>query len=274
MNVIKMPSIFLLSFLCLLLLCSSCASYKSIPYFKNLTDSSYVYKKGVPVPLVPYEEIRIQPDDILKITIQTIDPDMGNLIYTGNENSVVAGSPMNTSPDRRYEEEPGYLVDHDGMVELPVAGKIKVGGLTTAEAREEIRRHALKYYKEPVVNVRIVNFKITVLGEVARPGAYYISGEKVTVLDGLGLAGDMTVFGMRKNVVLVRQENGQQKMVRFDLNDTEMFTSPYFYLRQGDVIYVQPGKGKAAANDAGMARTYAIITSVLSLLVIIVTRIK
>jgi polysaccharide biosynthesis/export protein len=165
-------------------------------------------------------------------------------------------------------------VNKQGMIELPVAGKINVGGLTTAEAKEAIRTKAMVYYKEPVVNVRIVNFKITVLGEVARPGAYIINGEKATILDALGQAGDMTIFGIRKNVVLSRHENGHQKMVRFDLNSTDIFDSPYFYLRQGDIVYVQPSKGKAAANDGAMLRTYTIISSTLSLLVVIASRVN
>jgi polysaccharide biosynthesis/export protein len=250
-------------------LMASCASYKNIPYFKNVSDSTYVYKNGVKINTTAYEELKIQPDDILQVTIQTIDPELNNVMGTGvpAANSVQSGKP-NTS------DVTGYLVDKQGMIELPVAGKIKVGGLTTVEAKEAIRSKAMTYYKEPVVNVRIVNFKVTVLGEVARPGAYVINGEKATILDALGQAGDMSIFGIRKNVLLSRLENGQQKMVRFDMNSTDIFESPYFYLRQGDVLYVQPSKGKAAANDGALLRTYTIISSTLSLLVVIASRVK
>jgi polysaccharide export outer membrane protein len=251
-------------------LMASCASYKNIPYFKNLPDSTYVYKNGVKINTAAYEELKVQPDDILQVTIQTIDPELNNVMGTGvsQANSVQPG----IKPDNA--DITGYLVDKQGMIELPVAGKIKVGGLTTAEAKEVIRTKAMVYYKEPVVNVRIVNFKVTVLGEVLRPGAYVINGEKATILDALGQAGDMTIFGIRKNVVLSRLENGQQKMVRFDLNSTDIFDSPYFYLRQGDIVYVQPSKGKAAANDGAMLRTYTIISSTLSLLVVIASRVN
>jgi polysaccharide export outer membrane protein len=250
-------------------LMTSCASYKNIPYFKNLPDSTYVYKNGVKISATAYEELKIQPDDILQVTIQTIDPELNNVMGTGipAANSVQTAKLDNT-------DITGYLVDKQGMIELPIAGKIKVGGLTTVEAKEAIRTKATTYYKEPVVNVRIVNFKVTVLGEVARPGAYVINGEKATILDALGQAGDMTIFGIRKNVLLSRLENGQQKMVRFDLNSTDIFDSPYFYLRQGDIVYVQPSKGKAAANDGAMLRTYTIITSTLSLLVVIASRVN
>lgn len=249
---------------------TSCTSYKDIPYFKNLPDSTYVYKNGVKISTAAYEELKIQPDDILNITIQTIDPDLNTVIGSAmaKTNVVQTGKP-DIVPDIT-----GYLVDKEGMIELPVAGKISVGGLTTTGAREAIRNRAMTYYKEPVVNVRIVNFKVTVLGEVLRPGAYLINGEKASILDALGQAGDMTIFGVRKNVVLTRLENGQQKMIRFDMNSTDIFDSPYFYLRQGDVVYVQPSKGKAAANDGAMLRTYTIITSTLSLLVVIVSRVN
>jgi polysaccharide export outer membrane protein len=252
-------------------LMASCASYKNIPYFKNLPDSTYVYKNGVKINTTPYEELKIQPDDILQVTIQTIDPELNNVMGTGVQ---AATSTQTGKPDNNTRDISGYLVDKQGMIELPVAGKIKVGELTTAEAKEAIRTKAMVYYKEPIVNVRIANFKVTVLGEVARPGAYVINGEKATILDALGQAGDMTIFGVRKNVVLSRLENGQQKMVRFDLNSTDIFDSPYFYLRQGDIVYVQPSKGKAAANDGAMLRTYTIITSTVSLLVVIISRIN
>jgi polysaccharide export outer membrane protein len=252
-------------------LITSCASYKNIPYFKNLPDSTYVYKNGVKINATVYEELKIQPDDILQVTIETIDPELNNVMGTGIQvqtgNNVQPGKPNSA-------DITGYLVNKEGMIELPIAGKIKVGGLTTAEAKEAIRLKATTYYKEPVVNVRIVNFKVTVLGEVARPGAYIINGEKATILDALGQAGDMTIFGIRKNVLLSRLENGQQKMVRFDLNSTDIFDSPYFYLRQGDIVYVQPSKGKAAANDGAMLRTYTIISSTLSLLVVIASRVN
>ncbi|RYZ46900.1 MAG: hypothetical protein EOP49_22470 [Sphingobacteriales bacterium] len=251
-------------------LMASCASYKNIPYFKNLPDSTYVYKNGVKINTVEYQELKIQPDDILQVNIQTIDPELNNVMGT----SVPSTNGVKMSKTETMPDITGYLVDKQGMIELPVAGKIKVGGLSTADAKEAIRLKAMTYYKEPVVNVRIVNFKVTVLGEVARPGAYVINGEKATILDALGQAGDMTIFGMRQNVILSRLENGQQKMVRFDLNSTDIFDSPYFYLRQGDMLYVQPSKGKAAANDGAMLRTYTIITSTVSLLVVIASRIN
>jgi len=259
----------LLGLVCCIVFNTACTSYKTIPYFQNVSDSNHVYKNGILVPTVAYEDIKIQPNDILNITIQTIDPQVNNVMGSAN----VASSTQSSMTDIAAETT-GYLVDKNGEIELPIAGKIKVGGMTTAEAKENVRLKAMKYYKEPVVNVRIMNFKVTVLGEVAKPGAYLINGERATILDALGQAGDMSIFGTRTNVLLARQEGDKQKMIRFDMNKTDIFQSPYFYLKQGDVLYVQPSKGKAAANDGAMLRTYTIITSTVSLLVVVASRIN
>lgn len=253
----------------------SCTSYKNIPYFKNIPDSTYMYRNGTVIQAQPYEDIKLQPDDILQISITTIDPAVGNNSGISTPLEMVQ-DPSSTSLTANIGNRaiPGYLIDKEGNIELPMAGKVKVSGLTTAQAREAIGQKASVYYKEPVVNVRLANFKVTVLGEVMRPGNYILASEKATVLDALGLAGDMTIYGRRQNVMLMRREGNNQKVIRMDMNTTDPISSPYYYLRQGDVVYVEPGKGKAAATDASMVRTYGIIASTLSLLVIIASRVK
>lgn len=264
----------LVALICLPFL-QSCQSYKNIPYFKkNVSDSAYMYSQGILVPSEPYKDIQIQPDDILQVSIYTIDAGMSGSGALSTQMDMVASTTPASATNSGNQNIAGYLVDKEGNIELPLAGKVKVAGLTTSGAKEAIKQKALQFYKEPVVNVRLANFKVTVLGEVMRPGNYLVASEKATVLDALGLAGDMTIYGKRENVLLVRREGDKQKMIRFDLNATDMVKSPYYYLRQGDVLYVEPGKGKAAATDASMVRTYGIIASTLSLLVIIATRIK
>lgn len=252
----------LLILMVLIVQLSACTAYKNIPYFKGVPQDEQAYAKGISMDLTTYQQIKIQPNDVLSVDIRTIDPDV----------NVALGSTSATNEKGITNEiaaaATGYLVDAEGNIELPIAGKIKVGGLSTAEAKEEVRLKAQEYYKQPVVNVRIINFKVTVLGEVHRPGSYLINGEKATILDALGQAGDLSIFGTRTNVILTRQELGKQKMVRFDLTDTTLFQSPYYYLKQGDVLYVQPTKGKAASNDGALMRTYAIITSTLSLFIV------
>jgi len=227
-----------------------------------------VYTNGVPVATSAFKSVVIQTNDILNVSIQTIDPQLNDIMATND----IANASFDKSGNSI--DIPGYLVDKEGMIELPLAGKIKVGGLTTAEAKEQIRLKAMQFYKDPVVNVRIANFKVTVVGEVARPGSYLINGEKATILDAIAEAGDLTIFGMRKNVLLSRNENGKQTMVRFDLTSSDIFQSPYFYLKQGDMIYIQPDKSKAAATDGKLTRTYALIGSALALLIVVASRVR
>src|SRR5690606_35044928 len=166
----------------------------------------------------------------------------------------------------------GFMVDKDGMIELPLVGKVPVAGKTTSEARELIRSRAAIYYKEPVVNVRYANFNITVLGEVARPSQYIVPNEKISILDAIAMAGDLTIYGKRDNVLLIRETEGAKQFTRFNLNSTEMFQNPNFYLRQGDVVYVEPSKSKAASTDMQRLRNLTLATSVINLMVILVIR--
>lgn len=267
----KYPVFCLLAFAALIGL-QSCASYKKVPYFKNIPDSAYMYQNGVTIETVPYTDVKLQPDDILQVSILTIDPTVGNNSGIGTSMDMVP-DPM-SSGTAGNKNISGYLVDKDGNIELPLAGKVKVAGLTTSQAREAIKQKASVFYKEPIVNVRLANFKVTILGEVLRPGNYLVASEKATVLDALGLAGDMTVYGKRENVMLLRREEGKQRVVRMNLNSTDLIGSPYYYLRQGDVVYVEPTKSKAAASDISMVRTYGIISTSLSLLIVIASRLR
>jgi polysaccharide export outer membrane protein len=256
---------------CLLLQLTACTSYKNTPYFQNISSdtASVVYKNGEKIKVASYEDLKIQSNDILNISIQTIDPELNASLLTGDPNNNLRSNFIKTGNNN---EIPGYLVDNNGMIEIPLAGIVKVAGLTTSEAKDKIRVQASQFYKEPVVNVRIANFKVSILGEVLKPGSYLINGEKATLLDALSEAGDLTIFGKRDNVLLSRKEDGKQKIVRFNLTSTDIYDSPYFYLKQGDVIYVQPSKSKAASTDGAAVRTYALISSTLSLVVVLATR--
>jgi polysaccharide export outer membrane protein len=147
--------------------------------------------------------------------------------------------------------------------------------LTTAQARDLVLEQAKKYFKEPSVTVRYANFKITVLGEVQRPGTYTVPSEKINLLDALGYAGDLTIYGDRTNVLLMRrQADGATIAYRLNLNNSEVFKSPNFYLRQNDELYITPTKAKITSSDAAQARNITIITSALTVLVVLLTRIK
>lgn len=258
-----------------IVLFASCTSTKNIRYFKDIGSDPALYDKGKDIAMTPYQSLTILPDDILNVTITTIDQEANGAANISSAdaskfNFSTSGLPM-TSANTAY----GYLVDKNGIITLPVLGKVAVGGKTIVEIQDIILDKASKIFKEPTINVRLMNFKVTVLGEVLKPGTYIIDGERVSILSALGLAGDLTIFGKRKNVLLIRQDGeNNKKMVRLDLNDSHLFTSPYYYLKQGDVLYVEPTKGKAAANDVAFTRNYAIASSVITLVIVLITRFK
>jgi polysaccharide biosynthesis/export protein len=254
-----------------ILLLSSCAAPKNVTYFQDVPDTL----RQKMVEMSAYYTPVIQPDDILQVSIQTLDPAATALLSQQNTstwpsigaNTGAAGNPTAVNVS-------GYLVDKEGYVILPLIGKVMASGKTTDAIRDEIRAKAAEYYKDPVVTVRFANFKITVLGEVARPSTYVMPSEKVTLLDAIGIAGDLTIYGKRENVMLIRDNNGKKEFVRFNLNNSNIFTSPYFYLHQGDVVYVEPNKAKVATTDMAQVRRLSILATALSLMIVIATRVK
>jgi len=242
---------------CFPLILSSCSSIKDVKYFKNIPDANQVTDLAA----VNYIEPKIQADDILSINIQTVDPLATQVLSNGNlQNSAIGATSAGSTGSQTVS---GYLVDHSGNVELPVLGKIKVSEQTTEQARETIRSRASLYFKEPTVNLRFTNFKITILGEVTKPATYVISNEKINILDALGLAGDLTIYGKRNNIVLIRQEDdGTRKLVKLDITNSDILSSPYYYLRQNDYLYVEPSKSKVASSDAIQNRNISITTAI------------
>ena len=168
-------------------------------------------------------------------------------------------------------------MDNSGDVEFPVLGRIHLGGLTKSEAEKYIVDKLKGSFKEtPIVNVRLVNYKVSVLGEVNRPGTFTVANEKINLFEALALAGDMSVYGKRDNVKLLREDNkGRKEIVTLDLNKSDIINSPYFYLQQNDVIYVEPNKAKSKNADIGQSTTLllsgtSILISLASLIVNIV----
>ncbi len=247
------------------LIFSSCSSIKNTKYFNDIPDD----RLNTVLENVPYVEPTIRPDDILSINIQTADPAATQVLSMGNTSNSALGT---SSTGIGGAQISGYLVDSKGNIELPVIGPVKVGGLTTEQAKEAIKAKTSVYFKNPTVNLRFSNFKITVLGEVTKPGTYVVSNEKINILDALGLAGDLTVYGKRENVALVRQNvDGSREFVRLDLTKSNVLNSPYYYLRQNDYIYVEPGKAKIVSSDAIQNRNVGIITAVATSLLSVLT---
>ena len=248
----------------------SCSTPKNVPYFQDFADTA----KPLLIKTVPFKSPVIQTDDILSITIQTIDNDVTNLLNSNTSvNNVsttmpvvsgsVAGTPQNVS---------GYLVDKDGYVQIPFVGKIHLAGLTTAEAKDMLTQEVNKYFNDAIVNVRYANFKITVIGEVLRPSTYVLPNEKVNIFDALGMAGDMTIYGQRENVLLVRDSLNDKKLIRLNLNNKDIISSPYFYLQSNDIVYVQPSKSRIASTDAYRNKMYAIAAAVLTVIIVSINK--
>jgi len=241
----------------------SCNTYKHVAYFQDVPDSTRLTIQNT-----RYNDLVIQSDDQLSISIQTMDPE-ANAIFNQNAATGTALPLTATSSGTAL-----YLVDSKGEIDVPVLGIQHVGGLTTEEAQTLVRTKASEFYKGPSVNVRFANLRVTLLGEVNRPGTYTLTNERNTIYNALGLAGDLTIYGKRYNLLLVRDSAGTTQMMRFSLNSKDLVKQDFFYLKQNDIIYVEPEKAKIASLDAARTKDYAIGASILSLFIVIATRIK
>jgi polysaccharide biosynthesis/export protein len=230
---------------------------KNLAYFSDLDDQRE-YKETI----TNFSEPKIQPDDLLSISISSLSSD-ANVLFNKGVLTPVGSTNYAANTPRAGEE--GYLVDKYGFIEFPVLGKVKVGGLTKQEAKEKLVAELENYLKRPTATIRYMNFRVTVVGEVNKPSTFTIPSEKVNVLEALGMAGDMTQFGKRDNVLIIREEGGVRKMARINLMSTEAMKSPYFYLRQNDVVYVEPNKARdsqATIDTRLVSLSLAVISTV------------
>ena len=250
-------------------LLTACQSYKKVPYFQNVEVVNEVEQQE------KLYDARIMPKDLLTIVVSCTNPELAipfNLTVASNA-ALAASTSSNVTTQAALQP---YLVDNAGKINFPVLGELKVGGLTKKEAEQMIVEMLKPYITEtPIVTVRMVNYKISVIGEVARPGTFTISNEKVNLLEALAMAGDMTVWGLRDNVRLIRESaDGRQEIVTLDLNKAETILSPYYWLQQNDIVYVTPNKAKARNSDIGNSTSLwfsatSILVSLASLLVTI-----
>ncbi|MBQ0061965.1 MAG: polysaccharide biosynthesis/export family protein [Bacteroidaceae bacterium] len=244
---------------------AACTSYKSVPYLQNVEQANALKVSN------ELYDAKIMPKDILTVTVNCSDPTASapfNLTVQSME-----ASQLNSGRSTTQAALQQYLVSNDGTIDFPVLGVLKVGGLTKNQAEAMIREKLQPYLKEtPVVTVRMPNFKIAVLGEVTTPGTFTISNEKVNVLEALALAKDMTIWGRRDSVKLVREDaTGQRQIYFLNLNDANIIHSPYYQLQQNDVLYVTPNKTKAKNSDIGQSTSLwfsatSILVSLASLL--------
>jgi polysaccharide export outer membrane protein len=244
------------SFLALFLF--SCASRKDIVYYQDLDGSSSNIKSNS-------YEIKIQPDDLLMIIVSAEDPEIA-LPFNLTTNFVV-----NTSrPDLVGQQSSQlYLVDSNGFIEFPVLGKLKVGGLSRSEVLKLLKEKISVYIKNPIINLRIMNFKVSVQGEVSLPGTYNISSERITLIEALTMAKDLTIYGKRNNILVIREIDGVKSYNRVDITKSDFINSPFYYLAQNDVVYVEPNKNKI--NGAAIGPNTGVIISISSLLITLIT---
>lgn len=235
-----------------LVLLFSCASKKDMIYYQDI-DALGAQEKSNSY------EIKIQPDDLLQISVYAEDPEIAKA-FSLNVTSEMASSGSAGSI---------YLVDANGYIDFPTLGKIKVSGLSRTQVLELLDGKLSKYIKKPIVSLRITNFKVSVQGEVTAPGTYQVVSERITLIEALSMAKDLTVYGKRKNILIIREIDGVKSFNRVDITKADFMNSPFYYLAQNDVVYVEPNQNKINGSAVGPSTT--IIFSITSILIALAT---
>lgn len=252
-----------------LMLLSSCSAHKQIGYLVDI-DTLTTEQLAAHASMT---DLKFMPGDLLTILVNTTDPNASKVFnltmpsrYKGQSETVLTGQ----------EAIQTYLVDKNGMIDFPVVGRIEVGGKTKTEVESTIKGLIYPKYitENPIITIRLTNFKVSVMGEVARPNVYTIENERATILDALTLAGDLTIYGKRENVLLIRQQaDGKKTTARLNLQDKNLLLSDYYQLQQNDVIYVEPNKSKGNTSRITQNETiwFSVLGSLLSVATLIIT---
>lgn len=248
--VLKNKTILFLGTIALLL--TSCVSREKIVYYQNAEQNTAIGTKQFAT--------TIQPDDLLMIIVSAQDPLAATPYNLMSDLSVRTDQQAGTG--RRQQQL--YLVDGDGYIDFPIIGRIKIGGKTKEEVSALLYTEVSKGIIDPVINLRIMNFKVTVLGEVRKPGVHKINSERITLPEALSLSGDLTTYGKRNNIIITREENGKINTHRVDLTKTGFINSDFYYLKQNDVVYVEPNSTKV--NSSGVGANVSIYITAISLL--------
>ncbi|MEO8238596.1 MAG: polysaccharide biosynthesis/export family protein [Flavobacterium sp.] len=248
-NITKISILFVVLFLFF-----SCASKKDIVYYQNIDGINNQQNA------VSYE-VKIQPDDLLMIIVSAEDPEIA---IPFNLTSVTIPT-ANLQIASGQQTIQSYLVDKNGNIQFPVLGKLHVGGLTRTEVLQSLKDKIGVYIKNPIINLRIMNFKISLQGEVNIPGTYPIASERVTLIEALSMAKDLTIYGKRNNILVIREVNGLKSYNRVDITKADFINSPFYYLTQNDVVYVEPNKTKV--NAAAVGPNTSVIISAVSILI-------
>jgi polysaccharide biosynthesis/export protein len=239
---------------------TACVNTRTATYFPDVNDKTITANTPIP-------ETMIQKNDILSISVSSLNPEASAVFNSPNNSNIMV-------PGGTSNQTSGYLVSADGNIQFPILGNFKAGGLTKEQLRDSITYKLLdrKLLIDPIVNVRFLNFRVTVLGEVAHPSVVSVPNEKISLLEALGLAGDLTIYARRDNVLVIREENGDKIIKRLNLNSNELLSSPYYYLKSNDIIYVEPNKSRVGSSSRSQ-QWIPVVLSGLSLVVIIIDRV-
>ena len=245
----------------IIVLLFSCKPREQVAYYQNIDgmkspENSATY------------EIKFQPDDLLLIIVSAEDPESA-LPFNLTTVSVPSANGTNTLSFSGQETVQSYLVDAAGTIDFPVLGKLKVGGLTRLGLLELLQSKIGKYIKNPIINLRITNFKISVQGEVNVPGTFSVGSDRITLIEALSMAKDLTIYGRRDNILLIREVNGVKSYNRIDITKADFINSPFYYLAQNDVIYVEPNKVRI--NGAAVGANTGVLISITSLVITLIT---
>ena len=241
--------------MCVVVLCTSCASSKKVVYFQDVVP----LKQQV---IEQKYEVYIHNDDLLAIMVNSKNPEL----------ALPFNMPMVTyqlgSESGGQQRVLGYLVDINGDIDFPILGKLHVAGMTRLQLTDLIKQRLIEedLIKDPIVTVQFLNFKISVMGEVGRPGSFTISGDRITLLEALSMAGDLTIYGRRDRVGVIRENNGKRTILFHDLRSADIFNSPCYYLQQNDIVYVEPNKAKSGQSSINQNNSIGVWVSVISLL--------
>ena len=266
-NYIKMKQIKAFALLLGVVVLASCASQKRVIYLQDAQADEQIK-------IAQDYQIRIKPLDRLTVVVNSRDPELAAPFNTSTSLNSLTGTPLST-----YSSNSASLqirtVDENGDLDMPIIGPIQCKGKTRSELAQEIADKIREggYISDPTVNIQFADMKISVIGEVARPGQYDITNDRISLLDALSLAGDLTIYGVRSDVKVIREENGVRTTASLDLTSQDIYDSPYFYLQQNDVIYVKPNKYRAQAGEISQNRSFyiSLISTAVSVATLIVT---
>jgi polysaccharide export outer membrane protein len=277
-KIFRKASVFLVYGLCLLTLASlfsSCGNTRQLVYMQGKFDTAALSQ-------VKVTEAVIQKGDLLSIIVYSDNPSATalfnqSLIITNTSavsggNTNAGGGTGSTSGAQQAVNTPttpGYLVDEMGNIQFQGLGLLHIEGMTKANLKTLLDSSLKTYLNNPYYSIRFLNYRFTMLGELTRPGIFTIPGERINLLEAIGLAGDLTFYGRRDNVLIIRENNGKREFARLDLTKPEIMASPYFYLQQSDVVIVEPNRKRVAASDQVTARNVSIAATIVSTIALV-----